>query len=112
MPVFAGAVPRVFILLKTRGLLPSRAAWEVSTVSAQSRVDGSGGPRVCTHCSTPAEHQCTINAVWDEARTWGGHGAVLSQVMEDHFMHFDASVKQSCEQWKTCSPSSCLNTGI
>lgn len=40
MPVFAGAVPRVFILLKTRGLLPSRAAWEVSTVSAQLSVTG------------------------------------------------------------------------
>ena len=34
-----------------------------------------------------------IGTVW--AKAWGGHSAVLTQLMENDFMHFDTLAKHS-----------------
>lgn len=57
----------------------------------------SSGPDLCqvqNHYSAPTEHY-TINPIWAENKTWGGHSAVLIQAKANKFMDFDTLDKHS-----------------
>lgn len=44
---------------------------------------------------TATKHQCVMDTLWNETRTWGVHSAALTQALVNDFIHLDTLAKYS-----------------